>query len=329
MFDVITFGSATSDIFVEIPREYIKKEKQLISGRGFVFNIGSKIDIPGMKFAFGGGGVNTASSFIRQGFQTAYCGMIGSDIAGRELVEHLKSLNIDTSFICTTKERVTNSSVVISARGEDRVILVWRGASELLGKNDINWDRLAAKLFYLAPLSGQLSNLTGDLILHAKKIGAIVAANFGNSQLKLEKNSLKTLLAQIDYLILNLEEASLMTGINYKNEKKIIAETVRFHQGVNIITKGKDGAIVTANGMVYHAKQKEFEVIDVTGAGDAFGSGFMCGILDAPNDIEYAIKMAMVNAKHCLSSRGSDKLLSKEENYLIPSADVAIKVEKL
>jgi len=282
-----------------------------------------------MQFAFGGGGVNTASSFIKQGFQTAYCGMIGDDIAGRELVEHLKALNIDTSFICTTRDRATNSSVVISARGEDRVILVYRGASELLDKNDIDWNRLAAKLFYLAPLSGQLSTLTETLTTYAKKIGAIVAANFGNSQLKLEEKRLKALLAQIDYLILNLEEASLMTGISYKNEKKIIAETVRLHQGVNIITKGKDGAIITAKGMVYDARQKEFEVIDVTGAGDAFASGFMCGILNAPDDIEYAIKMAMANAKCCLSSRDSDRLLSKEENYLISSSDVVIKVDNL
>jgi len=120
-----------------------------------------------------------------------------------------------------------------------------------------------------------------------------------------------------------------MTGISYKNEKKIIAETVRLHQGVNIITKGKDGAIITAKGMVYDARQKEFEVIDVTGAGDAFASGFMCGILNAPDDIEYAIKMAMANAKCCLSSRDSDRLLSKEENYLISSSDVVIKVDNL
>ena len=92
---------------------------------------------------------------------------------------------------------------------------------------------------------------------------------------------------------------------------------------------GKDGALVVDNGKVYEANLRKFKVMDVTGAGDAFGSGFMSGMLASGNDVEYSIKLALVNAKHCLSIRGSDKLLAKEDNYLIAQENIKVKVRTL
>ena len=329
MFDVITFGSATWDALMEMPQKFIKKDTCLISKCGFSLNMGSKIDIPGMRFAFGGGGVNTATAFARQGFATAYCGMVGDDIPGREVVQHLKRLGISTDFVSFTGDRATNNSVVLNAEGEDRVILVYRGASELLESEHIAWDRMKARLFYLAPLSGKLSGLTDEIIAFAQKNGIMVAANLGNSQLSMGKPRLQKLLAGIDVLILNKEEAAILTGLDYANEDKIIAKMARMHSGINVITKGKDGALIVADGKIYEAKLKKFKVIDVTGAGDAFSSGFMSGMLATSNDIEYSFKMALVNSKHCLSIRGTDKLLAKEDNHLVDEEKIKIGIRPL
>lgn len=287
--------------------------------------MGSKIDIPGMRFAFGGGGVNTATTFARQGFRTAHCGMVGDDIPGREITEHLKRIGIDASLVSKTIERSTNNSVVLNAAGEDRVIMVYRGASELLDHRHIEWNRLEAKLFYLAPLSGTLCRLTEQITAHARKGGALVAANLGNSQISMGRSCIKSLLARIDVLILNLEEAAAITGIDYKNEKKIIAEIARIHAGINVITKGKDGAVITDRETVYEAKLKKYKIVDVTGAGDAFASGFMSGMLASDYDIDYSMKLALVNAKHCLSVRGADRLLSQEDNFLVDRENIKIK----
>jgi len=329
MFDVITFGSAAWDVFMDLPPKFIKKDAKLTAGRGFVFNMGSKIDVPGMRFAFGGGGVNTATTFSRQGFKTAYCGMVGDDIPGREVTEHLKRLNIDTNLISQTKERATNNSVVLNAAGEDRVILVYRGASELLEHKNIQWERLNAKLFYLAPLAGKLCRLTEQITGFAKKNKITVAANLSNSQIAMGRACVKSLLARIDVLILNKEEAATMTGVNYGNEKGIIKRTIAMHPKINVITKGEEGAVIIANGKIYEAKLKKFKVVDVTGAGDAFASGFMSGMLSSNNDIEYSMELALVNAKHCLSVRGADKLLAKEDNYLVGRENIKIKIKNI
>jgi ribokinase len=329
MYDVITFGSAAWDVFMEMPPKYIKKDERLVARRGFVFNMGSKIDVPGMRFSFGGGGVNTATTFARQGFKTAYCGTVGDDIPGREIAEHLKRINVEAGLMCKTKERATNNSVVLNARGVDRAILVYRGASELFDTKCMQWDKMEAKLFYLAPLSGNLCRLTEQLLAFAKKNGTIVAANLGNSQLAMGRACIKSLMARIDVLILNKEESSVLTGVKYGDEKGIIKKMAAMHPGTNVMTKGKDGAVITDNGKIYEANLKNFKVVDVTGAGDAFASGFMSGMLASNNDIEYSMKLALVNAKHCLSSRGADKLLAKEDNYLVGEENIKIKVRNI
>ena len=329
MFDVITFGSAAWDVFMDLPPKFIKKSAHFTPAKDMVFDLGSKIDVPGTRFAFGGGGINTARTFAAQGLSTAYCGMAGDDIPGREAIEYLKGLGVDASMAAITDKISTNSSVVLNAPGMDRVILVYRGASELLENKNVQWDKMNAKLFYLAPLSGKLCRLTEQITAHAKKQGAMVAANLGNSQLEMGRACIKGLLARIDVLILNKEEAAIMTGVDFSDEKNIIKKTAAMHPGINVITKGKDGAIIIADGKIYEAKLKKFKVVEITGAGDAFASGFMSGMLISGNDIEYSMKLALVNAKHCLLSRGAQKLLKKDDRHLIEKENIKIKIRNI
>lgn len=113
MFDIITFGSATWDIALNLPKVKIKKEVNLIVDKGILFNLGSKIDISNINTNFGGGGINTATTFALQGLKTAYCGAIGKDIGGREILNYLKEKRIDTSLVKVTDEKKTNTSVII------------------------------------------------------------------------------------------------------------------------------------------------------------------------------------------------------------------------
>ncbi len=329
MFDVITFGSAAWDVFMDLPPKFVKKSAHFTPAKDLVFDLGSKIDVPGTRFAFGGGGINTARTFAAQGFSTAYCGMTGDDIPGREAVAYLEELGVDTGFVSKTAKKATNNSVVLNAPGTDRVILVYRGASELLAAENIDWQKLDAKLFYLAPLSGKLCRLTERITLHAKKQGALVAANLGNSQLAMGRACIKSLLARIDVLIVNREEAAMMTGVDYDDEAGIVKKIVHMHSGIGVITKGEDGAAVVAGGKIYEAKLKKFKVANITGAGDAFGSGFMSGMLASGNDVEYSMKLALVNAKHCLSSRVPEGLPAGKIPHLIDRENIKIKIRSI
>lgn len=328
MFDIITFGSATLDIEILMPKESIRADRKCVAGKAYYFNLGSKIDTKDMYFGFGGGGVNVATTFKKQGFKVAYCGMVGDDIPGKEIVEYLNNLGVETNLIKKSKLKNTNNSIILDNPREDRTVLVYRGASELLSQEDLP-DNLQAKWFYLAPLSGKLSQLTEEIVSIAKNNNIKTAVNFGNCQLRMSKTKLKKILENTDVLILNKEEASVLTGINYKHEEKIIQKLIETHPGINILTKGKDGVVVTENNKIYEAKNSKTKVVDETGAGDAFGSGFISGLIRL-SDIEYCIKLGLTNSKYAISVKGATTgLLSARDNYLVEKEKIKIKVRDI
>ncbi|MFA5009584.1 MAG: carbohydrate kinase family protein [Candidatus Paceibacterota bacterium] len=326
MFDVVTFGSATLDMSLLISKANIEKDEKSVAKEAYCFNLGSKIDIFSVYFSLGGGGINTATTFKKQGFKTAYCGTIGDDIFGEQIIKYLKEQKINFDLVKKTKLKQTNNSVILDNPNYDRTILVYRGASELLVKQDF-FSKIKTKWFYLAPLSGELSKMTQVIISCAKKNNAKIVANFGNSQIKSAEKEIKQWLAQIDVLILNQEEASLLTGIDYNNEEKIIKKLNLIHSGINIMTKGEQGVTVTANNKIYKAKTKSFKVIDETGAGDAFGSGFVSALM-RNEKIEDCIRLGLANSKYALKEQGAvSGVLSKKDNYLVKKENIKVQIE--
>lgn len=319
MFDIITFGSATWDIFLT-PEDYSSrgkiawqtaKNKKFVTGRGICFNLGSKVDIGNMSFSSGGGGTNTAATFSKQGLKTVYCGRVGQDLAGEEIIKELKQLGVDARFISKTSSKPTNHSIVINLKNEDRTILVYRGASELLSKKDIPWEKLKAKWFYLAPLSGRIRNISEDIVNFACKNKIKVAFNPGNFQLSLPSKILKRILKKVNILILNQEEASLLTKTSYQEEKKVFKKIDEMCSGITIMTKGERGAVVSDGEHLYKAGGSKLKVVASTGAGDAFGAGFVSGFIKK-NNIPYAIQLASANASSCIQKIGAKNGLLKK-----------------
>lgn len=323
MFDIITFGSATLDIFVKPKEEKIIKDERFVTGKGVCFNLGSKVDIDKIDFFSGGGGTNTAATFVKQEFRVAFCGAVGDDLAGEEIIEELNERGIDTKFVLKKKEKPTNHSIVISSEGEDRTILVYRGASELLNSKEIPWKKLKTSWIYLAPFSGLLCLPVGrqatifeDIVNFAFENKIKIAVNPGDCQLSLPMESLKRILSKVDVLILNQEEASFLTKIPFVKEAEIFKKIDEICSGVAIMTKGGEGVVVSDGKYLYRAKHSKIKVVDMTGAGDSFASGFISDYIRYNGDIEKAIQLGIANSAACLSERGAKNgLLNKNSKF--------------
>ena len=314
MYDIITFGSATRDIFVK-PKNLtvLKYGGDYTNDQGVCFPLGSKIEIDNVRFSTGGGGTNTAATFAKQGFKTAYCGVIGEDLSGKEVLIELKQLGINTRLVSTTNKKMTNHSIVISGGTMDRTILAYRGASEEMGKDDIPFKKLKAQWLYLAPLTGLLCDSFGDIVAFAKENGIKVAANLSIQQLSLPKEKLYKILSMVDVLFLNQEEASFLTKIPYKNEIEIFRNIDSVCPGVAVMTKGENGVVVSDGKFLYSATPSQDRVIvDTTGAGDSFAAGFISDFVRTNGDIEKAIQLGMANSAGCLSKAGAKEGLLEE-----------------
>ena len=79
------------------------------------------------------------------------------------------------------------------------------------------------------------------------------------------------------------------------------------------MTKGGEGVIVYDGKHVYSAKPHEDRnIVDTTGAGDSFASGFLCDFIRCNGDIEKAIQLGMANSEGCLSQIGAKNGLLKK-----------------
>lgn len=317
MFDVITFGSASHDIFLK-SKNFLKVHgKEFSTGVGICFCLGSKIEVDNVYFASGGGGTNTAATFAKQGLSAAYFGVVGDDLAGSEIIEELKAIGINTDLVERTKEKATNHSVFLNCKDcGDRTILVYRGASDLMREDEIPWDKIKnAKWFYLAPFAGRAARLTEKFVDFARSNDIKVAFNPGYNQLTLPKSTLIKILNRTDVLILNKEEASALTGIPFKKESAIFKKIDQIMPGIAIMTKGEDGVVLSDGKCLYRAGIIKTKVVDATGAGDSFGSGFVSGLIEK-NDIIYAIQLAMANSASCLAEWGAKAgLLSRDSQW--------------
>jgi len=292
----------------------LKYGKNLASSKEICFPLGSKIDIDKIQFTSGGGGTNTAATFSLQGFKTAFCGTVGDDASGLQIINELKKFKIATNFIIKTKKKPTNHSIIVFNEGQDRTILAYRGASELMSKKDIPWLKLKTKWLYLAPLSGLLCDNFEELVHFAFDKKIQVAINPGIAQLSLPNFS--DIAKKINVLILNQEEASFLTKIPYENEKDIFKKMQEICPGILIITKGGNGVTVSDGKAIYSAvPPQDRKIVDTTGAGDSFASGFLSEYIKS-QDVEKSIQLAMANSVGCLSEVGAKKgLLKKGQEF--------------
>ncbi len=320
MYDIITFGSAAQDIHVKSKAfKILKNQKDFLTGTGICLTMGSKIDVEDIIFTTGGGGTNTAATFVKQGFKTAFCGAIGADAPGLEIVRELKSLRIDTRFLVKKKEKHTNSSIIISNIGGDRTILIYRGASDTLNKKDISWKKIKkTKWLYLAPLTNSLCDIFEDIVNFAHDNKIKIAINPSEQQLSLPAEKLKNIFQKVDILFLNQEEASLLTKIPFENEKDIFKKIDEIFPGIVVMTRGADGVVASDGKQIFSAlPDPSKKTIDTTGAGDSFASGFLSDYIRHNGDIEKAIQLGVANAQANIAEIGAKTgLLDKNSQFI-------------
>ncbi len=328
MFDVITFGSATRDIFVRSKDFKIIDSPEFVTGKALAVEAGSKLKIDELIFCSGGGGTNTVATFAKQFLKTAYVGLVGDDAGGREVVRELDELGVNTEFLKVTSKAQTPYSIILSAPGEERSILVFEGASHLLSPDDIPWESIdKTRWFYVAGLSGESANAFGPIVDFAAEKGIKLAVNPSGSQLKHDLENLKKLLDKIDIFIVNQEEASLVTGVDYQNENELFKKFDELTPGIAIMNKGPQGVVVSDGQKIYRAGIPKSGYVDRTGSGDAFGSGFVATIISG-GSIEEAIQFGTANATSTIQQIGAKNgLLPKNEWG--PWEKVEVEIENL
>lgn len=327
MYDIVVIGSATRDAFFKSRDFHIREQLESKTGKEMCLELGAKIAIPEVIFTTGGGGTNTAVSFARQGFKTACIGRVGDDVSGGEVKKELKLEGIDDFLQIDSIRKTAYSLILVTEEGE-RTILEFRGANDYLSEKEIDWEKLKMNKsgwLYLDSLAGNKELLT-QAIKWAKENNLKIAYNPGKTEISFGKE-LQQYLNEIDVFIINEDEGALVAGIKYetKKEEEIFAELDKAVKGIIVMSKGPRGVAVSDGKNRYSAGIPDSPVIDRTGAGDSFGSGFVSGYIQSNGDISYAIQLGTANATSVVQYFGAKKgILKKGDLGNYPKIEVNI-----
>lgn len=305
MVDVITIGSATRDVFLRSKHIRIMKDPSFSTGEAECFALGSKIEVDDILFETGGGATNTAVGFARQGLKTAFVGRIGyQDARGRELLSVMAEEGVDASLVVRDRHRATGYSVILLTPRGERTVLVYRGASADFTVRELPLRKMRSRWYYITSLGGNLE-VVKAVMRQAKRSRAKVAWNPGSGELAKGYLELLPLLKQADVLFLNREEASGLLKVDYAHDRMVFEKLCVALPGLVVITEGTDGAVVCDAGNKYVSRTHPIKVVDTTGAGDAFGCGFIGAYIRTKGDISRSLQFATANAESKLLHIGA------------------------
>lgn len=316
MFDVVTVGSSTVDAFVKTADALTMRKNQTTN---VCYPLGAKILAEEIDFYVGGGGTNTSVAFSRLGFKTGYVGKIGVDSNGDHILADL------------TKEHVTflgrrggksGYSIILDSTKDDRTIFAFKGCNDDLAYKDLPIRRLDTKWLYFSSMLGRSFGMQEKLAQYARKHHIPVAFNPSLYLAKKGAFALRHLLKATTALILNKEEAQALSGQPHENEYVLFDALSKLGPKIIVITDGVHGvhAMHITERVVYSAKPQPIHVVETTGAGDAFASGFVAAIMHE-YPMEYAIKLGMLNAESVVQHHGAKNILLGKQAYALARKD--------
>lgn len=330
MYDFITIGSATVDAFVECDdADIVSVSTKTMKTEFMAYPYGAKLEIDSFNTAVGGGGLNAATNLANLGFNTSAIFKIGEDFQGKSIMKRVQDANVNTDNIIVSKDEMSGFSIILLSFQGNRTVLAHRGTNGTIKDEEINYEAIKnSKWIYVAPLNGKSGAVLDKIAQFAEENNTNIIINPGSSSLKKGIKYFEKILATAEVVLLNKEEASLVTKIEVRPDtkeehfskevihpdiKSMLDKLKNMGAKIVIITDGKHGVYANDGNKYYRCPEFPANVVSTLGAGDAFSSTFV-GALEYTNwDIEKSLKMASVNAASVVSNFGAQEGFLKFE----------------
>jgi len=240
----------------------------------------------------GGKGSNQAVATARLGARSALVGMIGRDKLASIATELYAAEAVDTSHLTARSERATGVGfIILNDRGENFIILDM-GANELMDAAAVD--------------EAEQSIARSDVVMAVLEIPTVAAAR---AMALGRRNGVRTILnpaparplsadilADVDFLTPNESELRILLGRpadDPSSSRELAAELRRQGAGAVVVTLGRAGALILSDDLDVVIPAAQVDVVDTTGAGDAFNSGFAVALAEG-RDLVDAVRYGVV-----------------------------------
>jgi sugar/nucleoside kinase (ribokinase family) len=234
-----------------------------------------------MSLHTGGCAINTATALARLGLPVEVIGKIGLDSFGDFVLNALAERGIGFNGITRDKQVGTSATMVMVSQDGERRFVHYLGANARLTLDDIDLAMVeAGSILHIGGalvMPGIDGEPMAELLRHAREAGVTTFLDTVWDDTGRWMDILAPSLPYIDYFVPNLPEAQALTGLDDPNEvaRALLAGGVRT-VGLKM---GVDGCLVmSGEGQMLRLPAFQVDVVDATGAGDAFAAGFIAGV---------------------------------------------------
>jgi ribokinase len=278
---VTVVGSFNMDLLIRTPRMPVKGET--ILGGPFITGPGGK-------------GANQAVAAARLDADVTMVVKLGQDAFGDQAAANLAKEGIRPEFVLRDGASHTGVAFIVVDDAGENMIVVALGTNALLIPADIDTahDAIAEAKVVLFQLESPLETVTHAICL-AHEAGVTVMLNPAPGQTLSSE-----LLSLVDVLTPNQTELQLLVGgdlLGFENltglEEIESAARELLARGVGsvVVTLGADGALIVTRNTVQHVPGYTVEVVDTTGAGDAFNGALAVALAEGrtlPEAVDFA-----------------------------------------
>jgi len=271
MLDIISIGDAALDTFLKLQDALVVHLKERKVDQ-LCMNFSDKIPVKSMSQKVAGNALNNAVGSARLGMKAAFYSVVGNDETGEQIVKRMQREGITTKYLHIHKGSSTNYSVVLNFQN-DRTILQYSHPRVYNLPDNLE----PARWIYYTAVGKNHAELEKQIIKYAKKSHSKIAFNPGTSHIKAGISKMRDILRRTEIIFVNKEEAELMVGDSV--DVSMLLE--RLHElgpHLAVITDGHNGAYASDSINTYYLPIFPAKVVEVTGAGDAFATGFLAGL---------------------------------------------------
>lgn len=298
MLDIISLGDATLDTFVGLNEAMVNCSINKDSCQ-FCFNYADKIPVTSWQATIGGNAANNAVAMSRLGLAAALWTIVGEDTVGQQIKATMRSEKVSPSLIQADKKSPSNQSFIINFQGERTILIHHNHRRYILPKLP------KSAWLYLTSMGEGSEKIFPALAQHIKKTKVKLAFNPGTFQLKLGGRGLKIMLELTEALFLNVEEAARLLAVPAERDIHVLTQgLLALGPKIVIITDGPKGAHAGDGVKCWKMPiQDQALVVERTGAGDAFASGFLSALLHGEMAAE-ALRWGTLNSASVIGQVG-------------------------
>ncbi|HLD91938.1 MAG TPA: carbohydrate kinase family protein [Patescibacteria group bacterium] len=308
--DLLSVGDANLDVFIA-PSESeslcnVDTKECLIA-----FSYADKIPVKNLEFSIGGNAGNNAVGTKRLGVNSGAVLTLGDDSTGIQIIDRLKQEDVDLTYVIQQPSTLSNFNIVVTYTGE-RTIFTYHAPRSYefpVQLPKVPWVYLTSMGESFRPF---YNHITEWLV---KNPETNLAFNPGSWQLRSGIEAISSIFKLTKLVFVNKQEAEKLIGYDAKDSvtKELLVALSNLGPKIAVITDGGNGSYVFDGVKCFHCGVLPVDAYERTGAGDAFGSGFLSAIIKGKT-VEEALVWGTVNSASVIGYVGAQRGLLKEED---------------